>query len=168
MTNETRFNQATLDELQTRMIAFYNKGFCDNLAPPTTRQTVATVSVLAQGLLSAFNTRDAMISQGYVASNIEPVLSGSTASNLITFYLRKPQAEQEADIARIKVQVEAEYRVTVEANAQKAAEKEAAEELAAIEAEVQATLAKEQEARIAAIRARILGEKAAVVKRAAK
>lgn len=163
MTKDTRFNQATLDDIIVNSITRYNGSFVDVYAVPATRATAAAVELFVLGLEPTFARRDELFAEGYTHSPI----AVSQVGTGFRFYMLKPVAEREADIAVLKGQAEAEYRATVEANALAAAEQEAAEELAAIEAEVQATLAAEQAERVAVIRARILGEKT-TAKRGAK
>ena len=163
MTTDVRFNQTTLDDIIANSITRYNGSSVDVYAVPSTRATAAAVELFVLGLEPTFARRDELFADGYTHSPI----AVSQVGTGFRFYMLKPVAEREADIAALKVQAQVDYRKQVEANAQKAAEQEAADELAAIEAEVQATLAAEQVERIAAIRARILGEKAAV-KRASK
>lgn len=175
MTNDTRFNQATLDALQEANKAAYaqrvSKHDVDLSKPADSRGNYprafmqgAIVELSAKSLFEFIGQYEALREQGYTRSVVSEHAIGTAFFGCMV----KPAAIQAEELVLENARIEADYRAAVEANALAAAEKEAEEELAAIEAEVQATLAAEQAERVAAIRARILGEKAATAKRVAK
>ncbi|PKA72875.1 hypothetical protein ATI02_5976 [Pseudomonas baetica] len=175
MTNDTRFNQATLDALQEANKTAYaqrvSKHDFDMTKPANARGNYprvfmhgAIVEVNGKSLSEFLTNYEALRAEGYSRSAVTEYAVGIALFG----FMAKPAELQAEELVKENARIEDDYRAAVEANAQKAAEKEAEEELAAIEAEVQATLAREQGDRIAAIRARILGEKAATAKRASK
>lgn len=174
MTIDTRFTQETLTALQeANAVAYTNRisgGTEDYSQPanshgnyPRVYMHGALVEIAATSLFAYLNQYEALRAEGHSRSAVTEQVTGAAYFG----HMVKPADMQAEDLAKENARIEANYRARVEVNAQKAAEQEAAEELAAIEAEVQATLATEQADRVAAIRARILGEKA-TAKRTAK
>ncbi len=149
----------TLDktELQSRKdnaTKFYEGGFCDEFAIPTTRATVSQIAVMVQGLPSAFKRRDELLAAGYTHSDITPLQHGA----YFTFYVKKPQVEQKADLKAIHAQVDSDYRASIERENEEIIARQVALEEAAINRQVEKELVEERQAQRNAIETRIRAE----------
>lgn len=148
------FDKATLQSLKDNTTKFYDGGFCDEHALPATRVTVSQVAVMALGLPAAFKRRDELLAAGYTHSDITPLQHGA----YITFYVKKPQTEQKADLRAIHAQVEQDYRASIERENEKIIARQVELEEAAIDRQVERELAAERQAQRDAIETRIRAE----------
>ncbi|MDN7141989.1 hypothetical protein KC131_15180 [Pseudomonas sp. JQ170] len=148
------FDKSVFQSLKENATRFYEGGFCDALAIPTTRATVSQVSFIVSSLNAAFKKRDELLADGYAHSDIDPQQLGSH----FTFYMKKPQAEQKADLRAIHAQVEADYRAAIERENNDTIARQVELEQAAIDRQVEKELAAERLAQRAAIEQRIRAE----------
>lgn len=148
------FDRTALQSLKDNATRFYDGGFCDEQALPATRATVSQVAVMTLGLPAAFKRRDELLAAGYTHSDITPLQHGA----YITFYVKKPQAEQKADLKAIHVQVELDYRATIERENEKIIARQVELEQAAVDRQVEKELAAERQAQRSAIETRIRAE----------
>ncbi|NWF13514.1 hypothetical protein HX785_07440 [Pseudomonas reactans] len=148
------FDKTTLQSLKDNATRFYDGGFCDEQALPSTRATVSQLSVMALGLPAAFKRRDELLAAGYTHSDVTPLQHGA----YITFYVKKPQAEQKADLKAIHAHVEQDYRATIERENEKIIARQVKLEEAAIDRQVEKELAAERQAQRDAIETRIRAE----------
>lgn len=148
------FDKITLQSLKDNATRFYDGGFCDEQALPATRATVSQVAVMALGLPTALKRRDELLAAGYTHSDITPLQH----SAYITFYVKKPQAEQKADLKAIHAQVEQDYRASIERENEKIIARQVELEEAAIDRQVERELAAERQAQRTAIETRIRAE----------
>lgn len=148
------FDKATFQSLKDNATRFYEGGFCDEHAPPAIRCTVSQVGIMVQGLPATFKRRDELLAAGYTHSEVSPQQLGA----YFTFYLKKPQVEQKADLKAIHAQIEADYRAAIERENKDIIARQVELELAAIDRQVERELAEERQAQRAAIEARIHAE----------
>ena len=151
MTVLKTFDKAALQTLKDKATKFYDDGFCDEYAIPVIRTTVSQVAVMALGILATFQRRDELLAAGYTPSDVTPQQHGA----YITFYVKKPQAEQKADLKAIHAQVEASYRASIERDNELIVARQVALEEAAIDRQVEKELAAERQAQRDAIEARV-------------
>lgn len=145
MTVLKTIDKAALQDLKDNATKFYNGGFCDECAIPVIRTTVSQVAVMALGILATFQRRDELLAAGYTPSDVTPQQHGA----YITFYVKKPQAEQKADLKAIHARVEASYRAAIERDNELIVTRQVELELAAAQRrddEVQASELKAQRA----------------------
>lgn len=148
------FDKTTLQSLKDNATRFYDGGFCDEQALPAIRTTASQLAVMALGLPAAFKRRDELLAAGFTHSDVTPLQHGA----YITFYVKKPQAEQKADLKAIHAQVEQDYRATIERENEKIIARQVELEEAAIDRQVEKELAAERQAQRDAIETRIRAE----------
>lgn len=148
------FDKITLQSLKDNATKFYDGGFCDEHALPATRATVSQVAVMTLGLPATFKCRDELLAAGYTHSDVTPLQHGA----YFTIYMKKPQAEQKADLKAIHAQVESDYRASIERENEKIIARQVELEEAAIDRQVEKELAAERQAQRDAIEARIRAE----------
>lgn len=148
------FDKAALQTLKDNATKFYDGGFCDVEALPVTRASVSQVAIMVLGLPAAFQRRDELLAAGYTHSDITPLHTGA----YITFYVKKPQAEQKADLKAIHAQVEADYRANIEYENERIIARQVELEEAAIDRQIERELAAERQAQRDAIETRIRAE----------
>ena len=151
MTVLKTFDKAALQTLKDKATKFYDDGFCDEYAIPVIRTTVSQVAVMALGILATFQRRDELLATGYTPSDVNPQQHGA----YITFYVKKPHAEQKADLKTIHARVEASYRASIERDNELIVARQVALEEAAIDRQVEKELAAERQAQRDAIEARV-------------
>ena len=140
-----------LQALKDNATKFYDGGFCDENALPAIRATVSQLAVMALGLPAAFKRRDEFLAAGYMHSDVTPIQLGA----YITFYVKKPQVEQKADLKAIHAQVESDYRASLERENELIIARQVELEEAAIDRQVEKELAAERQAQRDAIEERI-------------
>jgi hypothetical protein len=143
-----------LQALKDNATKFYDGGFCDENALPAIRATVSQLAVMALGLLAAFKRRDELLAAGYMHSDVTPVQFGA----YVTFYVKKPQTEQKADLKAIHAQVEFDYRASIERENELIIARQVELEAAAIDRQVEKELAAERQAQRDVIETRIRAE----------
>lgn len=148
------FDKTALQYLKDNATRFYDGGFCDEHALPATRATVSQVAVMALGLPATFKRRDELLAAGYTHSDITPLQHGA----YITFYVKKPQAEQKVDLKAIHAQVELDYRANIERENESIIARQVELEAAANDRQVERELAAERQAQRDAIEVRIRAE----------
>lgn len=148
------FDKTTLQSLKDNATKFYDGGFCDEHALPATRATASQLAVMALGLPATFKRRDELLAAGYTHSDVTPLQHGA----YFTFYVKKPQAEQKADLKVIHAQVESDYRASIERENEKIIARQVELEQANIDRQVERELAAERQAQRAAIETRIRAE----------
>ncbi|MEY9334263.1 GrpB-like predicted nucleotidyltransferase (UPF0157 family) [Pseudomonas protegens] len=147
-------DKATLQSLKDNAAKFYDGGFCDEFALLGTRVTVSQIAVMVQGLSAAFKRRDELLAAGYTHSDVAPLQHGA----YITFYVKKPQIEQKADLKAIHAQIESDYRASIERENEMIIARQVQLEEANIDRQVEQELAAERQARRDAIEERIRAE----------
>ncbi|MEJ8864277.1 hypothetical protein [Pseudomonas jessenii] len=148
------FDKTTLQSLKDNATKFYDGSFCDEHALPATRATVSQVAVMTLGLPATFKRRDELLAAGYTHSDVTPLQHGA----YITFYVKKPQTEQKADLKAIHTQVESDYRASIERENERIIARHVELEEAAIARQVERELAAERQAQRTAIETRIRAE----------
>ncbi|ETK18214.1 hypothetical protein H097_12953 [Pseudomonas sp. FH4] len=148
------FDKAALQILKDNATKFYDGGFADEFAVPSTRSTVSQIGVMVQGLPAAFKRRDELLVAGYSHSDVPPLQIGA----YFTFYVKKPQAEQKADLKAIHAQVELDYRAGLERENEAVVSRQVRLEQENIQHQVERELAAEREAQRLAIETRIRAE----------
>jgi hypothetical protein len=143
-----------LQALKDNAARFYDGGFCDEHALPAIRATVSQLAVMALGLPAAFKRRDELLAAGYMHSDVSPIQLGA----YITFYVRKPQAEQKADLKAIHAHVESDYRANLERENELIIARQVELEQANIDRQVEREVAAERQAQRFAIETRIRAE----------
>lgn len=154
MTVLKTFDKAALQTLKDNATKFYDGGFCDECAIPVIRSTVGQVAVMALGILATFQRRDELLAAGYTPSDVTPQQHGA----YITFYVKKPQAEQKADLKAIHAQVEASYRASIERDNELIVTRQVELELAAAQRRDDEAQASELKAQRAEMEKRIRAE----------
>ncbi len=148
------FDKTTLQSLKDNATKFYEGGFCDEHAIPATRATVGQLAIMALGLPATFKRRDELLAAGYMHSDVTPIQLGT----YITFYVKKPQVEQKADLKAIHAQVESDYRAGIERENELIIARQVELEEANIDRQIERELAAERQAQRDAIEARIRAE----------
>lgn len=143
-----------LQALKDNATKFYDGGSCDENALPAIRATVSQLAVMALGLPAAFKLRDEFLAAGYMHSDVSPIQLGA----YITFYVKKPQAEQKADLKAIHAQVESDYRAGIERENELIIARQVELEQASIDRQIERELAAERLAQRNAIETRIRAE----------
>lgn len=154
MTVLKTFDKTALQSLKDNATKFYDGGFCDEFAIPSTRVTVSQIAVMVHGLSAAFKRRDELLAAGYANSDVPPLTIGA----YITFYVKKPQAELKADLKAIHAQIEKDYRARLELENEAIIARQVELEEAAINRQVEMELAAERQAQRLAIETRIRAE----------
>lgn len=148
------FDKIELQSRKDNATKFYDGGFCDQNALPATRAAVSQVAIMALGLSAVFKSRDEFLATGYMHSDITPQQHGA----YFTFYVKKPQAEQKADLKAIHAQVESDYRASIDRENELIIARQVELETAAIDRQVEQELAAERQARRDAIETRVRAE----------
>lgn len=148
------FDKTTLQSMKDNAAKFYDGGFCDENALPAIRATVSQLAVMALGLPAAFKRRDEFLAAGYMHSDVSPIQLGA----YITFYVKKSQVEQKADMKAIHAQVESDYRANLERENELIIARQVQLEQESIDRQVERELAAERQAQRDAIETRIRAE----------
>jgi len=148
------FDKIELQSRKDNATKFYDGGFCDEHALPATRATVSQIAVMVQGLPVTFKRRDELLAAGYTHSDVTPLQHGA----YFTFYVKKPQAEQKADLKAIHAEVESDYRASIERENELIIARQVELEQARIDCQVERELAAERQAQRDAIETRIRAE----------
>lgn len=148
------FDKTTLQSLKDNATRFYDGGFCDEHALPSTRATVSQLAVMTLGLPATFKRRDELLAAGYSHSDVTPSQLGA----YFTFYVKKPQAEQKVDLKAIHAQVELAYRAGLERENKAIISRQVRLEQENIDRQVEMELAAEREAQRLVIETRIRAE----------
>lgn len=148
------FDKAALQVLKDNATKFYDGGFADEFAVPSTRSTVSQIAVMVQGLSAAFKRRDELLAAGYSHSDVPPLQLGA----YFTFYVKKPQTEQKADLKAIHAQIELDYRAGLERENEAIISRQVRLEQENVDRQIEKELAAEREAQRLAIETRIRAE----------
>lgn len=143
-----------LQDLKDNATKFYDGGFCDGNALPMIRATVSQLAVMTLGLSAAFQRRDELLAAGYMHSEVAPVQFGA----YVTFYVKKPQVEQKADLKAIHAQVESDYRSGIQRENELIIARQVELEQASIDRQIERELAAERLTQRNAIETRIRAE----------